>query len=148
MITLVVLLAADSLAGRWCGSATVHNDFVSQATIEVVLDIQPTRAVTGRVGDATIVDARLDRNRGVLGRLLGIKTDWIVRGKLRGPLIVADDVDRGAFTIPLSIRVTGRAVELSGTVHATGAGAGSRHAAPVAASPLVLTRCALDVAPP
>jgi hypothetical protein len=59
--------------------------------------------VRGTVGDATLADAHLRRNRGSLGRALRLKTDWIVAARLEGPLDAARGVTRQRVSIPFDV---------------------------------------------
>ncbi|HVS18912.1 MAG TPA: hypothetical protein VMT18_09960 [Planctomycetota bacterium] len=105
------------LAGSWVGEGNVNVEWVSRRRLSVALDITPYGSVTGRVGDARLVDARVRSNRNDLGRGLGLWTDWIVEGRLEGELLADEAFVAQRVSIPFDV-VAGRLV---GRVHAEGA---------------------------
>ena len=101
-----------NLAGEWQGKGRVYKGHIQTAagdsvkTDSVFLSITLHRdgAVTGHIGGAQFIDCRHKRNRGWLGRLLNIKTDYIIKGgHLKGPIVPADSVDIKEFTIPFNL---------------------------------------------
>lgn len=125
------------LVGTWSGSTRVVVDWVEREELELELAIAGDGAVTGTVGDARLVRGRCERNRGDLGRGLGIKTDWIVRGGLEGELIADEGIRRKGVSIPLNLG-EGR---LEGGLHSSGSKlSGDPAKAIVSAAELVLER--------
>lgn len=96
-MTLVEL----GLVGVWRGSAEVVVDWAAPGRLTVELVVRPDGIVTGRIGDAQLRMARLVRNRGPLGRALGLKTDYLVRGALVGTIVPG--VTRASLSIPLTL---------------------------------------------
>lgn len=90
------------MAGRWSGTAEIVVNWTVQRTLRVELLIAPDGVVTGRIGDAALSAGRFERNRGAVGRFLGIKTDFIVTGQLSGQVIAAEGVQRPAVKLPLN----------------------------------------------
>lgn len=107
------------LVGTWHGTARVANADLAAWTPAVRLVIAADGGVTGEIGEAALVRARLHRNRGPLGRLLRSKTEWIVDGELDGPLSAGRALSRRRIRIPFDL------VEpaLEGGFHASGGGA-------------------------
>ncbi|MCX6898447.1 MAG: hypothetical protein NT105_07085 [Verrucomicrobia bacterium] len=94
---------AKPFTGHWEGSAQIAANWCKQRQLAVAIDIHPDGSVTGKVGDATLANARFSSNRSWLGRALGLFSDYIVRGDLNGPIVVADKVTRVGVTIPLDV---------------------------------------------
>lgn len=92
------------LVGRWQGQAEIIVTWCRQKQLRVSLEVQPDGRVTGRVGEAALSGARLTRNRGWLGRRLGLATDWILRGELVGPVVLAEGIVRESVSMPFDFQ--------------------------------------------
>jgi hypothetical protein len=67
-------------------------------SMDAVFTINPDASVSGRIGDATLIDGRIIYNRSWFGKLMHWRTGYLIMGKLsRG--------DR--FTAPLTVRGVG-----------------------------------------
>lgn len=126
----------DSMSGVWCGSARIVVNWTREKRLGVQLAIAPSGDVTGRIGDAQLLAARLKTNRGPVGKMLNIKTDYIVVGKLRGPIIAAEGITRASVKVPLNW--TGS--ELRGGVGTDGSAFGGKERMVLTAQRLVLRR--------
>ena len=89
----------DNLAGQWTGEAKVVVVWATQKQLPVTLDIAGDGAVTGTVGDATLVNARLRSGRGQFERSLGWGREYRIHGQLSGDLIRAEQIHRDAVDI-------------------------------------------------
>lgn len=110
------------MIGHWEGSADIVVAWTKQRQLPVVLDLQADGTVTGRIGDARLVDGHFSRNRGWLGRQLNLATDYIVRGRIEGPVIAAEDITRDTVSLPLWFE-PGR---FTGAVHTGGSKFGGK----------------------
>jgi hypothetical protein len=90
-----------AMAGAWTGEAQIFVNWTAQRTLPVRLTIAPDGNVSGLIGDATLRNGRLERNRTAIGRALHMKTDWIVVGTLDGDVIKAEGIRRDAVKVPL-----------------------------------------------
>ena len=126
----------DSMAGIWCGSARIVVDWTVQKKLGLRLTIDRLGNVTGQVGDAQLTSGRIRVNRGPVGRMLNIKTDYIIVGNLRGPIIAAEGVARSELKIP--VNWTGS--EFHGSVHTDGSSFGGKARMVLSASGLLLRR--------
>jgi hypothetical protein len=135
--------APAALAGEWEGEAEIVVSWTAQRTLAVRLVVDTAGHVHGRVGDAELVDGRLRPNRGAVLRALGWKSDHIVTGRLRGPILATEGVVREGVRIPFDV-VGGCLV---GGVHTTGAKAGGRERMMLSARHLVLRRAARPTLP-
>jgi hypothetical protein len=131
------------MVGTWSGNGDVVVNWTKQRTIHVRLMILPDGSVTGEIGDAALTSGRVSTNRGAIGRLLNIKTDYIVEGKLRGPVISAEHVQRDAVKMPLMWDGT----EFSGGLHTSGSPFGGAARMVFSATHLHLTRDLPAIAP-
>ena len=136
-----------SLAGTWQGTADIGVDWTSQRTLAVELTIDSRRrvrgrvsddelSVRGRVGDAELTHATLRGNAGLVMRKVARRSELVVEGYLKGPVIAAEEVQRGGVTISLDQRDG----QLVGTLHTTGSAASGPLQAPVTAGPFLLRR--------
>ena len=89
------------MCGRWKGTADIVVNWTKARTLPVEIAIAADDRVTGKIGDATILNGRFRANRGWLGRALHIKTDWIIDGRLEGPVIAAESIVRDEVMMPL-----------------------------------------------
>jgi hypothetical protein len=135
-----------TLAGTWQGTADVGVDWTSQRTLAIELTIDSKRVrgrvsddelrVRGRVGDAELTHATLRENAGLVMRKIARKSELIVEGYLKGPVIAAEEVQRGGVTISLDERDG----QLVGSLHTTGSDASGPLQAAVTAGPFLLRR--------
>lgn len=115
LISAVVVLCGISSAGRgqtaippmvgmWQGDAIVISSWTRARTIRVRITIAADDRVTGTVGDATLVNAMILKNRGDSARSLPWKTTYIVEANLHGAVINKDNVFRASLQIALDWR--------------------------------------------
>ena len=126
----------ESMTGHWEGNARIVVNWCEQPSLHVAVDIHLDGSVTGTVGDARLVNARLERNRGWIGRKLNLATDYIIRGELDGPVVAAENFVREGVHIPLNF-VGG---DFSGAVHTTGSKFGGKDRMILTAMSLELKR--------
>jgi hypothetical protein len=70
----------------------------SLPTMDAVFTINPDASVSGRIGDAAVVNGRVVYDRSWFGTLMNWRTDYLIMGRLsRG----------GRFTAPLTLRGVG-----------------------------------------
>jgi hypothetical protein len=124
------------MVGAWSGDGQIVVNWTDQSFIHVRLDILADGSVTGTVGDARLTAGRISRNRGPIGRLLNIKTDYIVRGELRGPVIASEHIERDRVNLPLNW--DGRTFR--GGLHTSGSAFGGADRMVLTAFHLELTR--------
>jgi hypothetical protein len=94
--------ALPEMCGRWKGNADIFVSWTKARTLPVEIVIASDDRVTGKIGDATIVNGRFRANRGWLGRAFHVKTDWLIDGRLDGPIIAAESVVRDELMMPLN----------------------------------------------
>ena len=71
--------------------------------VMVSLMIDSTGHVTGMVGEATLVDCNVNQNRGWIERQLNIKTDFLIKGFLKGNTFDKDTLVNKEISIPFNI---------------------------------------------
>jgi hypothetical protein len=92
--------------------------------------------VKGRIGDAELLLGELRPNRGTVKRVLRLNSDLIVESWLKGPVIAAEEIRRGAVQIPLNLENG----ELVGSLATTGSAHAGREQMPITVARLVLHR--------
>lgn len=97
-------VATPAVIGRWGGVADIAVNWTKERTLPINIVIGANDQVTGTIGDATLARGRLIRNRGWLGRVMQIKTDYIIEADLDGPIFRAENVRRDMVQIPFDVR--------------------------------------------
>lgn len=124
------------IAGTWSGDARIIVRWCHQTSLPVAVTIHVNGAVTGKVGDATLVEAHFRRNRGWLGRKLNVKTDYIITGKLNGPIIANEEITRSRVSIPIHLERD----NIAGGLHTSGLFCGGKKHMTLSAAHLTLAR--------
>lgn len=89
-------VVTKSMIGHWEGSARIVVDWCKQQQLPVSIEIHSDGSVTGKVGDATLKNGQLSRNRGWIGRKLNLARDYAIRGDLTGPVVAAENITRSS----------------------------------------------------
>ncbi len=109
------------LVGAWQGECKIGLPVVfnpnqlpenvprSVTTVKVAITISEDATVEGCIGEAIVEECVLKRNRGELGRMLDMATDYIIMdGYLAGPIVSGhDENDSKSFMMPFNL-VEGR----------------------------------------
>ncbi len=93
---------APAFQGHWTGNARIIVTWCRQTNLSLALDIHSDGTVAGKVGDARLKSGRFERNRGWLGRALHLKTDYVIHGRLQGPIVAAEGITRPHVSIPMN----------------------------------------------
>ena len=125
----------STMVGHWEGDARIIVSWCRQTNLHVSVDIRADGSVTGKVGDTTLLNGRFERNRGWLGRKLNLATDYIIKGKLSGPIVTSEGITRDRVSIPLNF--TGGA--FAGGIHTSGSKFGGKEKMILSAHSLTLT---------
>lgn len=107
----------SALVGTWEGTVALDSGSLGDGT-PIRLAIARDGSVTGTVGSATLEDGHFGRNPGLLSRLFGLGTPWLLTARLEGVLDSATTLRRERATMPLDL-VDG---ELRGDFNAAGGG--------------------------
>ena len=106
-----------SLIGTWHGECTINLPIVfdptqlpqdverSKTSVAMDITIHEDATVEGTVGEATLEECILKRNRGELGRRLNMASDYIIMdGYLSAPIVSGQDESKvKEFTIPFNL---------------------------------------------
>jgi hypothetical protein len=76
-------------------------------SMDAVFTINPDASVSGRIGDATLVNGRMIYNRSWFGRFMHWRTDYLIMSKLSRVVRPSERVAGDGFTAPLTIRGAG-----------------------------------------
>ncbi len=126
----------SAMVGAWSGSARITVDWTQQKTLGVRLAIYSDGSITGTVGDATLVDARMRTNRSALQRATHLGSDYIIEATLAGPILRVEDVRRSSVSIP----VDWKGGSFIGSITTSGTYDGGKESMKLTASDLVLRR--------
>lgn len=127
-------LPPKNLVGRWEGYARIYVNWTKRRRLSVSMAIAADGTVTGSVEDAKLVSARIHSDRDATERALNLACDFIVIGKLEGPVIAAEGIRRDGVFIPFNL-VNGRLV---GGVDTTRSWFGGKDSMDLAAGHMVL----------
>jgi hypothetical protein len=97
-------VVTPDMAGHWEGNARIIVSWCKQTNLFVAIDIQTNGTVAGKIGDATLVDGQFQSNRGWLGRKLNLWSDYIIKGKLDGSIVAAENIARDQVFIPINFK--------------------------------------------
>ena len=115
LLPAFTLLAAQTtvsdLAGQWHGTSHFTGISYEEATqkkvaaqdVEIVLRISADGSVTGRAGGAELSECVVAVNRGWFARLLHIKEDFIIRGKIIGAVAVGSESGTNTINAPFNL---------------------------------------------
>ena len=129
-------VVTSEMAGDWVGDAGIIVKWCAQTNLHVSVTIQSDGSVSGEIGDATLVNGVFKQSRGWLGRKLRVKTDYVLVGKLSGPLIAAEGIERSRVSIPVNFADG----VFSGGVHTSGLHFGGKKRMVLSATGLRLIR--------
>jgi hypothetical protein len=94
------LLPSSALAASWQGSAEA---WPGPTEIKILITVNSDGTVSGRIGSATLMGARIKGNRTWLGRLMHWRSDYIIQGKLSGSAGKPPLKSGDRFSAPISL---------------------------------------------
>lgn len=130
---------APETVGQWKGDARIIVIWSKQTNLCVTLNVRDDATVTGKIGDAQLINGRLKKNRGWIGQNLKAKTDYIVVGDLQGAIIASEGITRSRVKLPLNFA----AETLSGGLHTSGCQFGGKEQMILSATGLNLKRASI-----
>jgi hypothetical protein len=100
------------LVGQWHGQnefygmsyQEIKGNKVAIQNVETSFNISTNGSVTGRVGGARLSECVVMVNRGWLGRLLHIETDFIIRGMVVGTVAPGSDDGTNDINAPFNFK--------------------------------------------
>jgi hypothetical protein len=103
--------AVSELAGQWHGTSRFTGISYEEATqkkvaaqdVEVALHVSADGSVTGRAGGAELSECVVAVNRGWFARLLHVKDDFIIRGKIIGAVAVGSESGTNTINAPFNL---------------------------------------------
>ena len=129
-------IITPATVGEWDGDARIIVTWCRQKKLPLALTIQADGAVIGMIGNVTLTNGQLKRNRGWLGRKLNVKTDYIIVGALKGSIVAAEGITRSEVKIPLNF--DGKS--FTGGLHTNGRKLGGKKDLILSATALTLQR--------
>jgi hypothetical protein len=103
--------AVSDLAGQWHGTSRFTGISYEEATqkkvaaqdVEIVLHISADGSVTGRAGGAELSECVVAVNRGWFARMLHVKDDFIIRGKIIGAVAAGSESGTNTINAPFNL---------------------------------------------
>ena len=96
--------AIRPMLGVWAGDAEIVVAWTRQRTLPVRIEIHSDDRVTGTIGEATLVGARLIRVDDERASAARWKTDYLISSNLTGPLIRKETIWRTSVELWLDWR--------------------------------------------
>lgn len=125
----------QALVGAWEGETrSFVQRWYAGGRFGVFFNLHEDRTAEGTVGDARLQNALFRRNRGWLGRMLHMASDYVIEAELEGSLM--ENVQCGRVTISLNFDETG----LQGSVECSECGEGGRGQRWITSPGLTFTR--------
>jgi len=90
-----------AVQGKWEGQARITVDWTTLKQLPVSLTIDENGSVTGKVGDAALVDGKIERGVGPIMRAIGITRLYVITADLNDPIIAAEQISRENVFIPV-----------------------------------------------
>jgi hypothetical protein len=104
-------VAPNMLVGQWQGENRFfgmrHEEALADQSgprdVEATVTILADGRVIGRIGGAELSECTVEANRGWLGRLLHVKTGYIIRGKLSGSVLPGSEGGVHSISAPFDL---------------------------------------------
>jgi hypothetical protein len=98
----------DDLVGVWRGSSERFNSSngnIKKESIDIEFIVKKNGDVSGMVGQLTIINCKLKKNRNNFEKFLNIKTDYIIcNGQIKGKINDNDSKNLRDLSIPFNIK--------------------------------------------
>lgn len=127
---------SSSLTGNWQGNAIIIVSWCEQDSLPIDIQIFNDGKVTGAVGDATLKNGQLKKNRGWFGKLLHIKSDFIIIADLEGPIVAKESISRKSVKIIFDLKDN----KIEGGLHTSGAKIAGKKSMTLSATRMILEK--------
>ncbi len=127
----------QEFVGHWKGQAFTGMTWLKQQYMPVDIEIKPDGSVIGTVGDALLVDARFQRKSKLITTLFKHNTLYEINAKLRGPIVIAEDIKRDSIWLGLTPVIDNSKIE--GGFHTSGLHVGGKNSMVLTGGDMVLT---------
>ena len=104
--------APQTLLGDWSGKQKVtvryridnkYSFVTAPDSVGMAITIKDNGIVSGNFGTATFDNCMVEKNRGWLGRLINIKSDFIITGRLNGGIFPGDTLAYKEISLPFNM---------------------------------------------
>ncbi len=104
-------LIPETLQGNWTGIPIVTVRTFEQGrfhftrnpdSVKLSITISEDGTVTGKLGTAVFDGCQMKKNRGSLSRKLNLFSDYVITGKLTGPIFPTDPIAVKVISMPLN----------------------------------------------
>lgn len=107
----------EKFVGHWKGTSNIVVNWTKQRKMAIGIEIMADGKVEGQVGDSTLKDATFQRKNKFITDLFQHSTLYMIRGRLEGAIIKAEDVNRKSIGLLLTDVIDGR---IEGGFHTSG----------------------------
>lgn len=126
----------ESMMGNWEGTARVIVQWCEQRDLLLSLEISADGKVSGKVGDAAITRGELKKKRNWFGGSAEDATTHIIKARLSGAIVSAEEITRDEIFIHLKYENSG----LSGSLATSGSKVGGKETMVLTATSLRLVQ--------
>ncbi len=133
---MTTLTSPQNLTGNWQGNAVIIVSWCEQDSLLISIQIFRDGKVTGTVGDATLKNGQLKKNRGWLGKLLHIKSYFIIIADLQGPIVAKESISRKSVKIIFDLKDN----KIEGGLHTSGAKIAGKKSMTLSATGMILEK--------
>jgi hypothetical protein len=118
----------QSIVGNWSGKHLVvvrtqtngkYNFIKSPGALDFNITIHKDGNVTGTLGTAAFEGCEINKNRGWIGKMLNLKTDFVIKGKLVGAIFPEDPNKNKIISMPVDLEnntLKGSLFQIEGTI--------------------------------
>ncbi|MEN8908324.1 MAG: hypothetical protein ABF289_20400 [Clostridiales bacterium] len=94
----------EKLIGSWSGKSNFNYKSLKVKDVDFQIKIFKNCKVTGKIGNADLLDCKIHLNRNSFERFIKVKTDYIITdGYLKGKILPDDPVDYRKISMPFNI---------------------------------------------
>jgi hypothetical protein len=124
----------QDLIGEWVGKGDIIVTWCELDSLSFDIKIAKDNSVSGKIGDAEIYDAKLEKRSAIM-EALG-NGEYIIEGKLKGAIVKDEKISRESFLIMFNLENG----VIKGGMHTSGSKFGGKEKMVLTVSPLILKK--------
>jgi len=99
----------ETLTGQWAGQAEItelvrNGESTSPKTsCNIDILINPDGTVTGKIGNADLLNGKIRKNRTWFDKLFRLKSDYVINGNIKNGIVDADKVTERVIRFPFDL---------------------------------------------
>ena len=91
----------SAMVGSWVGRSQITVSWTRQRELAVRVAIRDDGSVSGTIGDAQLIDGRFASGQSTVARALRLGREYVIEGRLSGPVIRSEAVQRARVRVSL-----------------------------------------------